>query len=301
MRRDLIVKTGNLGSTSDFRVVASIKKGFVPSLDAMTYKTRVKRVLRTLHAGRSAAFENELARVLSDAVERVGRIHSVAIAVLEPEDKVLLTVTFDGAWEAYVRVIWQKVSRLLDLIFCNTEDYVIGYENSYEKWGAWLKKAQTEALFLYATPGLTVDDTRYLRMEERVYRREAGDSSELRVTRIKIPTPEHIALQSILGKGGPIGTDPTNAGFGKPLLLQQSVRPAFLHGVRSVVGLYRLADVYPPDTPDGEILHRAAHELLPEFLPMMGDGTYQTGIDRAMARFNEAMCWFRSPLQMSRP
>ena len=44
-----------------------------------------------------------------------------SIVVLEPEDQVLLTVTFDGAWEAYVRIIWQKVSRLLDLIFCNTE------------------------------------------------------------------------------------------------------------------------------------------------------------------------------------
>jgi hypothetical protein len=97
MRRDLLIKSGNLAGTSDFRVLASIKKGLVPSLDAVTYKTRVKRVLRTLHAGRSGAFEYELARVLSDAVERVGVIHSVGIAVLEPEDKVLLTVTYDGA------------------------------------------------------------------------------------------------------------------------------------------------------------------------------------------------------------
>jgi len=136
MRRDLLIKSGNLAATSDFRVLAPIKKGLVPSLDAVTYKTRVKRVLRTLHAGRSGAFEYELARVLSDAVERVGVIHSVGIAVLEPEDKVLLTVTFDGAWESYVRVIWQKVARLLDLIFYNTEDYVIGYESSYAEWGA---------------------------------------------------------------------------------------------------------------------------------------------------------------------
>src|SRR5229473_481182 len=170
MRRDLLIKSGNLAGTSDFRVVAPIKKGLVPSLDAVTYKTRVKRVLRTLHAGRSGAFEYELARVLSDAVERVGVIHSVGIAVLEPEDKVLLTVTYDGAWESYVRVIWQKVARLLDLIFFNTEDYVIGYESSYEEWGAWLKQAQSEAYFLYATPDLTVDDTRYLKTQERVYR-----------------------------------------------------------------------------------------------------------------------------------
>ena len=207
MRRDLLIKSGSLAGTSDFRVLAPIKKGLVPSLDAVTYKTRVKRVLRTLHAGRTGGFEYEFARILSDAVERVGCIHSVGIAVLEPEDKVLLTVTFDGAWESYVRVIWQKVSRLLDLIFCNTDGYVLGYENSYEKWGAWLKQAQSEAYFLYATPGLTVDDTRYLRMEERVYRREAGDSAELRVTGIRIPTTEEIAQQSIFRVGGMAGIE----------------------------------------------------------------------------------------------
>jgi deferrochelatase/peroxidase EfeB len=295
MRRDLTIKTGSLAGTSDFRVVAPIKKGFVPSLDAMTYKTRVKRVLRTLHIGRSGGFEYELARVLSDAVQRVGKIHSVSIAVLEPEDKVLLTVTFDGAWEAYVRVIWQKVARLLDLVFCNTEGYVLGYENTYEKWGAWLKQAQTEASFLYATPGLTVDDTRYLQMEERVYRRKGGDCAEQLVTQIRIPTAEEIALQSIFDNDTVIGIDPTNAGFGQPLSIEEAGRPPFRHGVRSVVGLYRLADVYPPHTDDGRILHRAAHELLPEFVKMLQDGTtYKLGIDRASKRFEEAMRWIQA-------
>ena len=297
MRRDLTIKSGNLAGTSDFRVVAPIKKGLVPSLDTVTYKTRVKRVLRALHAGRVAGFEYELARVLSDAVERVGVIHSVGIAVLEPEDNVLLTATFDGAWESYVRVIWQKVSRLLDLVFCNTEDYVLGYENSYEQWGAWLKRSQSEAYFLYATPDLTVDDTRYLRMQERAYRREAPDAADQRVTRIRIPSAEDIAQQSIFGKDGDaIGIDPTNAGFGEPLKRQYAGRPGFRQGVRSLVGLYRLADVFPPGTKDGEVLHRAARELLPEFLDMAGDGVYQTGIFRALKRFEEPMYWLQRPL-----
>ena len=187
MRRDLLIKSGNLAGTSDFRVLAPIKKGFVPSNEAVTYKTRVKRVLRTTHAGRAGGFEYELARVLSNSVERVGVIHSVGIAVLEPEDKVILTVTFDGAWEAYIRIIWQKATRLLDLVFCNCDGYVLGYESTYEEWGIWLKKAQSEAYFLYATPALTVDDTRYLGMHERVYRREAGDAADLRVTRMQNP------------------------------------------------------------------------------------------------------------------
>jgi Dyp-type peroxidase family len=295
MRRDLSIRSGNLAGTSDFRVVAKIKPGLIPSLDAMTYKTRVKRVLRTLHAGRAGGFEYEFARILSDAVERVGVIHSVGIAVLEPEDTVLLTVTFDGAWESYVRVIWQKVARLLDLIFCNTENYVNGYENSYEKWGEWLKTHQSEAYFLYATPALTVDDTRYLKTQERVQRREAGTAAEQRINHIRIPTAEDIARQSLFGKGGPIGTDPTNAGFGQPLIKQDAGAPPFRHGVKSLVGLYRLADVFLPGTPDGEILHRAARELLPEFGQMLNDGVYQAGIFRATKRFEEAVHWLLKP------
>ncbi len=262
----------------------------------MTYKTRVKRVLRTTHAGRSGAFEYELARVLSNSVERVGVIHSVGIAVLEPEDKVILTVTFDGAWEAYIRIIWQKATRLLDLVFCNCEGYPLGYESTYEQWGIWLKQAQSEALFLYATPALTVDDTRYLGMHERVYRREAGNAADERVTRMRIPSAEDIARQSLFGTGaGGIGMDPTNAGIGQQLTKQAAGLHPFRHGVRSLVGLYRLADLYPPGTPDGEILHRAAQELLPEFRQMLGDGVYQTGIVRALKRFEEAVLWMLRP------
>lgn len=298
MRRDLTIKTGSMVGTSDFRVMAPIKKGFVPSLDATTYKTRVKYVLRALNGGRASAYEYELARVLSDSVERVGRIHSVGIAVLEPEDGaedavdyVLLTATFDGSWEAYVRVIWQKAARLLDLIFCNTEGYVLGHENTYENWGIWLKSRQTEAYFLYTTPDLTVDDTRFLRMEERVYRRASGAGADQIVTRIRIPSPEEIARRSIF-QGG---VDPTNAGFSKPLTPEAAGRPAFRHGILALAGLYHLADFYPPGTHDGVVLHRAAHELLPEFVTMINAPPFAEGVKRARRRYEEALNWLLAP------
>lgn len=302
MRRDLTIKTGSMAGTSDFRVLAPIKKGFVPSLDATTYKTRVKYVLRALNGGRASAYEYELARVLSDSVDRVGRIHSVGIAVLEPEDDaddaldyVLLTATFDGSWEAYVRVIWQKAARLLDLIFCNTEGYVLGHENTYENWGIWLKSRQTEAYFLYATPDLTVDDTRFLRMEERVYRRASGAGADRIVTQVRIPSPEDIARRSIFEVDGKIGVDPTNAGFSKPLTIEAAGRPPFRHGIRALAGLYRLADFYPPGTHDGVVLHRAAHELLPEFVTMINDAAYAEGVKRARRRYEEALLWLMTP------
>ncbi|MFV0281405.1 MAG: hypothetical protein ACK5JM_11700 [Rhodoblastus sp.] len=303
MRRDLTVKTGTLAGTSDFRVLAKIKKGFVPALDAVTYKTRVKRVLRALHMGRSNAHEHELFRVLSDAVERVGRIHSVGIAIiesqdnstLESDDSVLLTVTFDGAWEAYVRVIWQKVARLLDLVFCNTQDYVIGYENTYEAWGAWLKSKQSEAAFLYATPHVTVDDIRYLQMAERVHRREEAVAAEFRTAQIRIPSAEQIAARSIFETDGLTPGDPTSAGFETPMSIDDAGPPPFRHGMRILAGIHRLSDLYPPGTKDGVILHRAAHELLPEFAPMTRNAAYQFGVKRGMRRFEEALHWIQSP------
>lgn len=287
MRRDITDKTCSLAGTSDLTVTARIKPGLVPSLDAVTYKTRVKRVLKALHLSRTLAHEGELARVMSDAVERVGRIHSVRIAVLEPEDVVLLAVTFDGAWQAYVRVIWQKVARLLDLIFCNTEGYVLGGENSYEEWARWLRSAQATTSFLYAVPGLTAEDTKYLRMQERLVRRQAG--ADLDVAGLSVPSAEEIA--DTLYKEG---TDPSNGGANPVLSVDVAGRPAFRQGLRTLLGLHRLIDVYPERSPDGRVLRSAARELLPEFVRMrtQGGSTYDVGWHRARERFDEAVRWF---------
>ena len=114
------------------------------------------------------------------------------------------------------------------------------------------------------------------------------------MTQMRIPRAEDIASNPFSARG-PIGTDPTNAGFGIPLTKQAAGLAPFTHGVRSLVGLYRLADLYPPGTPDGDILHRAAQELLPEFRRMLGDGVYETGIGRAFKRFEEAVLWMLKP------
>lgn len=294
MRHDITIKTCSHSGKSDLIIIAPIKKGLAPSLDTMTYKTRVNRVLRTLHTMRTSAYESELARVLSDAVERVGQIHAVRIAVLEPEDKVMLAVTFDGAWESYIRVIWQKVSRLLDLIFCNTEDYVVGWEASYEQWDKWLRKSQAATSFLYATPALSAPDVRYLHIQERWNRRI--DDREINVTRIKIPSAEEIA-DSVYRSG----VDPGNLGLSEEISDKAAGTPAFRQGLRGLVGLYRLADVYPPGTTDGKILGSAAIELLPEFVRMFEDGqTFQEGIRRARERFEEQVEWFQDAIKVSK-
>jgi Dyp-type peroxidase family len=294
MRHDTPNKDCGLAGAIDLSVIAPVLPGFVPALDAVTYKTRVKRVLRTLHAGRGTAHEFDLARLLSDAVERVGRIHSVRIELIEQpppaQDLVLLAVTYDGPSQAYVRTIWQKVARLLDLIFCNTVGYVNGWENSFEDWAEWLRWRQNETQFLYAMPGITVDDQRYLRLHERLDRARAG--AELQLTRITAPIAEEIAWQWFSS-----ATDPMHGDLGRPLDSLVEARPeVFRQGLRALAGLFRLADVYPPGTADGRVLHRAAVELLPDFVRLLPNGPMflQTGWERAQARFEEALHWLNA-------
>ena len=69
MRRDITVRSAAFAGATDLTIVAPIRKGMVPALDAVTYKTRVIRVLRGLHLGRQTAHEYDLARVMSDAVD----------------------------------------------------------------------------------------------------------------------------------------------------------------------------------------------------------------------------------------
>ena len=291
MRKETRSKTSSLLATSDLTVVARIKPGLVSALDTVTYKARVKHVLRALHLGRTVSHELDLARVMSDAVERVGRIHSARVAVIEPQDVVLLAVTFDGSWESYVRTIWQKVACLLDLIFCNTVDHVAGATHSYEEWANWIRRHQVEMPFAYATPGVTTDDEQYLRMHERLALREAPAASELHIIRAPVPTAEAIAE----GRRK-TGIDPTNVVYSKPLVDAETEPPSFRQGLRSLAGLYRLADWYLPGSDDGRFLLRAAQELLPEFTRQLE--TDLAGIGRAnqRPRIKEALDWFSKGL-----
>jgi len=293
MRQPPTVKSATLLNSSDLTVIAPIRKGFVPSLDAVTYKTRVKRVLQSLHLGRTAALEFDFIRAISDVAERIGRIQSVRIALLEPEDKVMLAVTFDGSLESYVRAIWQKAACSLDLIFCNTEGYVTGWDHSFEEWDRWLRASQAEAPFLYSIPGLTFHDAQFLRtFEWRMRRPGERGIADLEAGRIRVARAEEVA-DRIRRRG----MNPMNLGSETPLNLQEASRATFEQGLRGLAALYRLADVHLPGTPDGRILHRAAVEILREFVQMVSSDAsdeYAAAIEFAQFRFKDALAWLRS-------
>ena len=267
MRREIKPRTGRLLDASDLTVCAPIKQGLVPSLDAVSYKTRAETVLRLLQLGRQGLHEFELTRVLSDAVERVGMIHAVRVGIIEPHNLVMLSVTFDGDWEPYMRVVWQKVSRLLDLIFCHTEDYVCGWESSYDDWMRWLRRRQVNTPFLYSQPGLTYNDGNLLRMQEWLQRHSADKEAQARL--LEIPNADLVERQLSSGDSSD-PRFPGSAGYatehgGDFQIVRQSVR--------SLAALHRLTDLFLPGTHDGWVLHRAARETLATLCELADGGS----------------------------
>ncbi len=257
MHKDPTFKGRSLAFSSDLSIAAPIKRGLVPALDAVSYKTRAQRLLDTLHAGRMRNHEYAYARLFSDAVERVQVIQSVRVAVREPEDKLLLTVSFDGNWDAYIRTLWVKVGGLLDVIFCNTEGYVEARLHSCEAWGQWVREHQVQTHFFYGSADGSATDLLYLRRQERLRQdRRAADPE---------PPPGMLPRAEQRAREMLDMTDPTIAENQWPR--NELMVATFLRqGLQSLAGLHRLADWYVPGTPDGDVLHRAAHELLQDFV-----------------------------------
>lgn len=261
MQAEFEVKTPSLAASTELLVLAPIRTGLVPTLDTLTYKSRVKALLKLLHAGRQSQHEYRPLRAVSDAVERVGVIRSLRVAVVEgrsdADDRILLSVHFDGSYEAYARTIWQRAARLLDLIFCNAEGYTTGWDHPFDDWNAWIRSVQVATPFFYATPGFTHHDQTYFQMLER--RDRGGTDDERDRTRIAVPTAEEIAW-SILRDD----IDPTKRADGKAATGPLARSEALRQNLSALAGLFRLADWYRPGTTDGDVLRRAAHELLPQ-------------------------------------
>jgi len=283
VRKQLKTENPSLAGGTELVVRAPLRPGMVPSLESVTYRSRTQALLRLLHAGRRGSHEYQLFRAMSDAVERVGAIHSVRVAVLEPQGEVMLSVNFDGPFESYVRVIWQKASRLLDLIFCNTQHYPLGWRSSHSVWRDWLESVRVDTPFFYAPPGQTYQDSQYLAVHEQLQRRRADD---LALARLTVPVAEQIAWDLVLSV-----TEP--GGEGPPVDELSGPRAAIRQGLQSLAGLYRLADLYPPGTTDGQVLLDAAHELLPEFARLQHIEAYAEATDKAATRFRAQLAWFR--------
>ena len=291
MQRELIVKGRGLGGTSDLTLLAPIKPGFVDALEATTYKTRTKLVLDLLHSSRQNLHEYSWAELISDSVERVGAIHSVRVAVLEPEDKVLLAVTFDGSRESYIRVLWDKVGTLLDLVFCGTIDYVTAWNHSFDEWMAWGRRVQIETGFFYGPAEFTAQDVLYERRISKMRERAAPKvllQAELDELRAVLPAAEQIADNLMFPSINPPADEP-------PVLEMPLSRMPYeltRMGVQGLAALYSLIGLHRPGTPDGDVLWRAAVDLLREFVNLRNSGKIDQELDELKrSRFSRQLDW----------
>ena len=114
-------------------------------------------------------------------------LHFIQWAILDEGTRLLLAVTFEGPWEAYIRNIVDQAGPFLDTIFCHCEGYSGGREshataNGYDGFARWVREHQVEVSFFHsAAPDITANDIAWLRNLDalRGSATFAADSTEL--------------------------------------------------------------------------------------------------------------------------
>lgn len=275
----------HLQGITDLTLLAPIKQGLIDALDTRTYATRLKLLMKTLNSLRSSSREFSAFRPFSDGAERIRTIHSLRLAILEPEQKLLLAVTFDRPWEPYIRIIWRDVGTLLDVIFCNCAGYVTAYDHGVAEYFDWVRKAQIDAQFFYNAAPVTVDDLQYLRKTERLYReQEMSPTFEQGAMQLTVDDPEDVALCT------------ARHHLNDPQTTRPGTETTETTGLGALAAIYRLTDVYPADRNDGGYLLRAAHDILKEFRILDTKKLFSNGSDER-DRFKVQLDWFEQPMQ----
>lgn len=250
----------NIDGITDLIVIAPIKDGFIDAYDNVTYATRLKLVAEALNRIRVAAREYERVSPYTDTIERILNILNFRITVFDEDMYGLVTsaegkpdrsdkdgpdpqklklqrkrylciiATFEGGWEPYMRLIWHPFGALMDLLFCNCEDWVSAYESSCEEYLQWVRDHLVDPSIFYAVNGLSTRDGRYLMRLERMERQ--GWSAE-ELAQLTMPHPDNESAEIRRMTQAP----PAMTGH-----LPKTIEVAF----EALTVLYRLADYYPP-------------------------------------------------------
>jgi Dyp-type peroxidase family len=171
----------------------------VVGFEPISYRERLRKVLKGLHSARRNVRESELMPpVFGDAVGQFGIIHSFRYSIVPPQRtaagkvpvddtwRLALNVTFDGGWEPYMRVIYRDLGTLLDLLLCHTVDYRPSHKVAFDAYCAWVREHEIEGGLFYTDSSATLADQAYLAKLE-VMQRE-GMASELEMARAGLPS-----------------------------------------------------------------------------------------------------------------
>src|SRR5262249_50045889 len=127
--------------------------------------------------------------------------------------------------------------------------------------------------FFYNPASLTFDDGNYLRATERIANERT--ISDMDAARVLAPDPFKVAIETAIANGG------------------YTVK----QGMQALSVIYRLADQFPPGTPDGDILLRATRELLRELSLILG-GLSSGAMAILRDRFKAQLDWFNGPFHL---
>ncbi|HEU4459025.1 MAG TPA: hypothetical protein VFR90_07880 [Methylibium sp.] len=162
-----------LAGITNLSVLATVKAGLVEhSFQRVSHAKRLELVLGVLSALRRGQRESlRDAAVLPDPIGRLETIHEFRFSIVAPTlpgepTRFLLSVSFDGGWEPYMRFIWRDLGTLLDLMFCHCEGYPLAAASSYADYIAWVRRfeigAKDAPAFYYVDAPVTVGDQRTL-------------------------------------------------------------------------------------------------------------------------------------------
>src|SRR5437763_14978629 len=266
----LAMKSTQLGGIANLALIAQVRKGFVPGAETFTYAQRLETLFKTVNAIRLATRESTLTTSpFPDALGRWGILHSFRYALIPPDIgdsietdvkarkdalavgtyRLYLSVTFDGGWEPYIRVIYRDLGSLLDTIFTNCETYLLSREVSFDTYTDWVRKHEIPAGIFYAESPKSVLDERYLETVERIQRSDPDPvKARKRIAALALdPVPD---LQGTLDafKSSPAATQ------------IETINNNF----RALKALFDLRAIYATDD-DRDTLVRFAAGALPEF------------------------------------
>jgi hypothetical protein len=182
----------SLGGSSEITVLMPIRQGFVPCRDTLSYATRLRYVLRAYNGLRKVGLEARLFDTFVGPVESIQTVPGFRWALVDNETRLLLAVSFDRSWEAYIRKIARDAGPLLDLMLCNCEGYEeYSSDLGYPAFAAWVSRYQVPVDFYYSsTPFFTVDDQAYAEdLNDLLHATDKPEDFDLEAVRMRLRPP----------------------------------------------------------------------------------------------------------------
>ncbi len=206
------VTSRQVWNASELLVLAPIKQGFVPTVQTMSYASRLRLLLTNLFKTRRLNVERDQLRA-AGPIERLQTLFDSQWTVLRDDRHLLVTVSFSSSWEEYFQRLVREAGPALDLIFHHCEHYAdfscVGpkLELRYQGFADWVRRHQVPCDFYYPTaPDVTVDDITYMRKRAGQRAVSAKAAAELRVDAPEVESRRH-AFEALVRRH--MAADPT--------------------------------------------------------------------------------------------